>query len=71
LRYIRHLLKQAPAHLAVGGKLFLEFDSSQKRAISVLAKQSGYEAEFSKDQYGKWRYARLILKPKKGITPGI
>jgi release factor glutamine methyltransferase len=59
LRYIRQLLKQAPAHLKAGGKLIIEFDSPQKTTIGALAKKSGYTAEFHKDQYKKWRYVIL------------
>jgi release factor glutamine methyltransferase len=61
LKYIRTLLKEAIMHLKPSGAVFLEFDSSQKKAIAGLAKQYGYTAGFYKDQYDKWRWAKFTL----------
>lgn len=38
-------------------KVFMEFDSIQKRHIETFIKKCGYKkCEFRKDQYSKWRY---------------
>ena len=57
LYYIRKFLKEAKNHLSPGGKIYMEFDSFQKQAITKLIRRFGYSHfEFFKDQYGKWRY---------------
>ena len=62
LYYIRKFLKEARDHLKPSGKIYMEFDSFQKQAMAKLLKQFGYtHFEFFKDQYGKWRYARIIF----------
>jgi release factor glutamine methyltransferase len=62
LYYIRKFLKEARVHLNPNGKMYMEFDSLQKQAIAKLLKQLGYTRfDFFKDQYDKWRYARIIL----------
>ena len=39
------------------GKIFMEFDSSQKKEIENLLKKYNYKNwEFKKDQYGRWRW---------------
>ncbi|OHA64613.1 MAG: hypothetical protein A2672_02850 [Candidatus Wildermuthbacteria bacterium RIFCSPHIGHO2_01_FULL_49_22b] len=59
LKYIRRFLKEAKRHLNPGGRIYLEFDSPQKRAIEKLLSQFGYAAwQFRKDQFGKWRFAQ-------------
>ncbi len=63
LYYIRKFLKETRAHLKPSGKIYMEFDSPQKQAIVKLLKQFGYtHFEFFKDQYGKWRYARIVFR---------
>lgn len=57
LKFIRALLRQAPARLTRSGKLVLEFDPPQKAAIAALARR--WRTDFRKDQYGRWRYAML------------
>lgn len=52
LDYIEIFLKEVGKFLKVKGKIYLEFDSFQKRKIEKMAK----DAKFYKDQYGKWRY---------------
>ena len=57
LRYIKRFLKEARKHLLPGGKIYMEFDSPQKREIDKLLKKFGYlHWQFYKDQYGKWRF---------------
>ena len=64
LLYIRRFLKDAKNYLNPGGKIFMEFDSPQKKEIEKLVKKEGYNppvggCEFQKDQYGKWRAVML------------
>jgi len=62
LQYIRKFLEQAKSHLVPGGVIYLEFDSQQKEEIMRIAYKFGFsEAAPYKDQYGKWRYARIAL----------
>ncbi|MDD2913373.1 MAG: HemK/PrmC family methyltransferase [Candidatus Paceibacterota bacterium] len=58
LFYIRIFLKEVRKHLKKGGRAYLEFDSSQKKEIEKIEK----EADFYRDQYGKWRF--LIISKK-------
>ena len=60
--YIKKFLSQAKNFLNSNGKIYMEFDSIQKRDIEKLTKGLGYgRAEFFKDQYGKWRWVVIIL----------
>lgn len=59
LRYIRNILRQGKKHMAPNGTMIVEFDPPQKRMIAEYAKANGWRAEFFKDQYGRWRFARL------------
>lgn len=62
LRYITKFLAEAKNYLKPNGKMYMEFDSPQKPAIAKLLKKFGYtHFEFSKDQYNKWRYARIVF----------
>lgn len=57
LQYIKPFLAQAKKFLRPGGKIYCEFDSSQRKSVEKLARQSGYNScEFFKDQFGRWRY---------------
>lgn len=58
LRYIRKFLRRAMGHLHHGGKVYLEFDSSQKPSITKIVRSFSFRnVEFFKDQYKKWRFA--------------
>ena len=62
LYFIKKFLRDARRHLKPNGIIFMEFDSSQKNAITKLLRQYGYtKFAFLKDQYGKWRLARIAL----------
>lgn len=57
LFYIKKLLSQAKNHLNTNGKIYMEFDSIQKREIDKLLKKYKYKQwNFYKDQYGKYRW---------------
>ncbi len=55
--YIKKFLEEAKKHLNKNGKIYMEFDSFQKRELEKLLNSLGYKSFiFKKDQYGKWRY---------------
>ena len=70
LFYIKKFLKRAKNHLkrpasakatARQSRIYMEFDSSQRKTIEKLIKKFDYSNyEFCKDQYGKWRY--VVIK---------
>jgi len=56
LSYIRKFLKDANKHLNTKGRIFMEFDSPQKKEIEKLIKKYKYlNYEFHRDQYDRWR----------------
>jgi len=58
LFYIKKFLKDAQKYLKKDGKIYMEFDSIQKKEIENLIKKYNYpNYEFRKDQYNKWRWA--------------
>lgn len=58
--FINKFLKDAKKYLNKNGKIYLEFDSFQKRIIEKLLKQYGYKKfKFYKDQFKKWRWAEI------------
>ncbi len=59
LKLVKPFLKDFRNYLKKEGKVYMEFDSFQKRSIEKIAK----EAHFYRDQYGKWRY--LISEKSK------
>lgn len=62
LRYIKRFLKEAKRHLTPRGKIYMEFDSPQKKEIDKLLKKLQYKSwQFHKDQYGKWRFVAIVL----------
>ena len=57
LFYIKKFLNQAKNYLNPSGRIFMEFDSPQRREIEKLIKRYGYKnCELHKDQYNKWRW---------------
>jgi HemK-like putative methylase len=62
LLYIQKFLKGVKARLREGGVVYMEFDSHQKDQVYDMAKQFGaVHIEICKDQYNKWRYARIVF----------
>jgi len=60
LFYIRKFLKEAKNYLNFGGKIFMEFDSTQRREIEKIIKKNNYKSyKFNKDQFGKWRWVSV------------
>jgi len=60
LLYIRKFLAEAKNFLNPGGRIFMEFDSIQKREIERMLKKFKYKSyKFNRDQYGKWRWLDL------------
>ena len=61
LFYIRKFLAAAKNFLNDNGKIYMEFDSVQKKSIEFLLKKYNYTSwEFCKDQYGKVRYVVIM-----------
>ena len=61
LFYIKKFLTQAGKFLNANGKIYMEFDSIQKKEFEKLLKQLRYKNyEFQKDQYGKWRWVVVL-----------
>jgi len=57
LLYIRKFLKDAKKYLNKNGKIYMEFDYSQKRELENLLKKLNYKNyRIYKDQFKKWRY---------------
>jgi release factor glutamine methyltransferase len=57
LFYIRKFLKEAKNHLNPTGKVYMEFDSSQKGEIKKILDRFKYENyQFNRDQYNRWRW---------------
>lgn len=62
LVYIKKLLKEAPCYLEKGGAMYIEFDAPQKRELARMIPSFGYrKMQFFKDQFGKWRYVRIMI----------
>lgn len=67
LDVIRPFLRQAKDFLAPEGIVYLEFDSFQKRLIEHYLKKLGYQSwKFFKDQYGKWRWVKIVYNKEYG-----
>jgi release factor glutamine methyltransferase len=58
--YIIKFLKDAKKYLNDGGKIFMEFDCTQKKEIEKLFKKCKYSNyEFYKDQFNRWRWVEI------------
>lgn len=55
LNLIRHILKETPKHLCVGGTLALEIDSTQKREVLRMASEYFHTSTLCVDQHGRPR----------------
>lgn len=61
LDIIKNFLYHAPKYLNNGVVIFMEFGSNQKERLAEYLVPR-YSAQFFKDQYGKWRFAKLSQK---------
>jgi len=59
LSTIRAFAGKVGRHLLSGGVIYLEFDSGQYAKIKKIFKNKGFEVNVRKDQYGKYRWARI------------
>jgi release factor glutamine methyltransferase len=57
---IEKFLSQAKKYLKPKGKIFMEFDPSQKEKIKEALKKNKFKAVFKKDQFGKYRWLEAI-----------
>lgn len=58
---IKKFLKEAKKHLKKKGAVFMEFDPLQKADIElILIKEKYRKFKFNKDQFGKWRWLKII-----------
>lgn len=61
LDFYRRIIREAPAHLVVGGRLLLEIGYDQAEAVSDLLREAGYYGiEILKDYGGKDRIATAV-----------
>ena len=56
LSFIKKFLKEAKDHLKPYGKIYMEFDPRQIGELRKILIKKGYQFEFRKDQFKKWRY---------------
>jgi len=60
--YIKKFLKEAKRFMKPGGIIYLEFDPEQKNDILNILKKKNYKnSQFFKDQFKKWRFAKVNL----------
>ena len=60
--YIKKFLKEAKRFMKPGGIIYLEFDPEQKNDILDILKKENYKNfRFFKDQFKKWRFAKVNL----------
>lgn len=61
LLYIKALLESAKNFLKPRGAIYMEFDDIQKVSINAILRERGYKCwQFFKDQFGLWRYLKVI-----------
>lgn len=57
LLLIKKFLDEISKYLTVGGQVWLEFDSGQKKKIEAILRDLGcVKMNFYKDQYSRWRF---------------
>ncbi len=62
LKHIRKFLKSAQRFLKKNGKIYLEFDPLQVPEIKKILKEKNYKkAKFYKDQFKKYRFAKIEI----------
>ncbi len=62
LTIIKKFLRDAKNYLKRNGIIYMEFDSGQKDAINQICQEFEYKKiEFSKDQFGKFRYLKAEI----------
>ena len=62
LRHIKKFLKVAPKFLKKKGKIYLEFDPRQVPEIKKILEENNYQkAKFYKDQFKKYRFAKIEI----------
>lgn len=60
LSYIKKFLKEAKIFLKKNGFIYMEFDPLQKEELKKILEKNGYEKfKFFKDQFRKFRWARI------------
>ncbi|MBI2056100.1 MAG: peptide chain release factor N(5)-glutamine methyltransferase [Candidatus Sungbacteria bacterium] len=63
LEIIRQFISGSRNFLKAGGAVYMELGSTQKKAIEKIAeKENGQDINFFRDQYGRWRWMRLLTK---------
>lgn len=63
---IKKFFKEAKEFLKAEGKIYLEFDSWEKKDIEKIIKNYNYSSlRFFKDQYNKWRYLSCSFENNK------
>ncbi|MDD2731121.1 MAG: HemK family protein methyltransferase [Candidatus Portnoybacteria bacterium] len=66
LAIISRFLRALKNRLAPDGRVWLEFNSSQKNKIAALLKENRFENyEFHRDQFGRWRWAIIFNSAEK------
>lgn len=66
LDFYRRIIRQAPAHLVIGGRLMLEIGYDQAQAVSGLLEDAGYyDIEIIKDYGGNDRIATAVRSMKQ------
>jgi release factor glutamine methyltransferase len=61
LETIEKFFKSAKSYLKENGFIYLEFDSRQRGDIMEIIKKEGYSSfKFFKDQFGLWRFVKII-----------
>lgn len=65
LSAIRAFAEKVLSRLLPGGVVYMEFDSGQYAKVKKIFKSKGFEVDIRKDQYEKYRWARINTKNGK------